>query len=462
MPFTSQNAAKLKRFLLDELVSFGYLFADKDSQVTKIHELPKEYCEDHKIIEINSDQVTFLLLDSLLTAHWEMGADVLLRWIYEDRIIDGSELFEKIFLDEESAKKYGHSRWYVDKRNALLEAREQERAKNSRIESAEKYAHPPTPDKGNFILFSMVLDFAELQSLLETFPQFGDERKDPSTKESYQLGRSCTVAWSGVRGSNVSILPWQELQIGVVIDPDKIDAPYGDMFAFCSYDIIPDESELEGIKSDYTGYVSKVKTNSKYEGKVIVERRSNLPRKEITNQARIIKHEDGHQILAEGSIEAFAGNVWRKYFKYGSNSTNEVLCTQKIDAGNPIVGIFLDITHGVYTDHSRPQEALLKSTYPHLGRDPDRIEMLEILRRHPSLDLYSYDRNLEEHVVRVIENKEALQVLARKKEIGGGLLESLKPFSGIEVVRNTKSGSIFGRVQKISLLKDQSGGKSIA
>ncbi|MES2961903.1 MAG: hypothetical protein V4694_05910 [Pseudomonadota bacterium] len=275
-----------------------------------------------------------------------------------------------------------------------------------------KYSTSPTLDQGNFILFSMVLDIDELQKLLKDFPKPGDEvtLKD---NQKYQIARACTVAWSGIEEYNVPVQPWNELPFGVVINPYQIDTDYGDMFAFGSHDVVPNKNTSEG-----GWYVSKIKEDTKYSGKIFVERVTHDNDYSLTNQAKILKQEDGHQVLAEGNIEVFAGNVWRKYVKRENCKTNEVLCTQKIGGNNPIIGLFLNSAEFLY--------------------DQDRSKIVEILQNFSHLNLYIYDRSQPRDIARVVDNSAAQELLSQKRDLDRDYISTLKPYADISESRRLK------------------------
>lgn len=300
------------------------------------------------------------------------------------------------------------------------------------MDSDKKYLNLPSPEQGNFILFSMTLSLEELESLIEKFPQFHEK----DSRGLYQLARSCTVSWSGSEGYNVPILPWSKASvIGVVINPEKIDAPYGDIIASASLDRIPYEAsksddEIGSLKAvakteeeiDH-GYKTKTKKHTKYKGKIVVERalpeviQSSHAPKIITNLTRISKKDGYHEVFKEGSIEVFAENIWRKYFKRKFEKTNEVLCIQKIDATNPIVGIFWDVTDGIKGWNNE-----LEST---------KDELIAIMNKSPQIDLYIYDRNQKEHIVRVVENKAAIEIIRAKNNFEENFVKDLPPYKGI-------------------------------
>ncbi|MBM5782029.1 MAG: hypothetical protein FJ368_01235 [Pelagibacterales bacterium] len=284
-----------------------------------------------------------------------------------------------------------------------------------------KYSNPPNPSEANFIVFSMIVRFEELEAIINSFPQHGTKRNLNSRDTDYQNARACTVAWSGSKGNNVPILPWNLFSIGVVIDPEKIDAPYGDIIACNSNDLVPKiASEAPKAK-----YASLTKTDSKYTGKTIV-RRLNDQLSPITNQATILKKEDGsHEIFPEGKIDVFAANIWRKYFKENRRKTNEVLCIQKSDCTNPIDGIFLDVTSNPYA--TIPSFA----RFFHLSREENRQSLKKLFESNQNLKLYIYDRNLEDHIVRVVDNITAIALIDQRTAFTKDFTSTLPVYQGV-------------------------------
>lgn len=287
----------------------------------------------------------------------------------------------------------------------------------------EKYEKPPNPSEANYIIFSMVEFLSEIKDVIEHFPSYSDKKQRVTVYAPFQVARAATIAWSGSRGNNVPIVPWCGYQIGFVIDPNRVDVPYADFVASASHDVVLDEE-----------YVIE-KSNTKYAGKKQVLRPWDRSNQAITNQAILrklphLEEATGHrEILEAGDVNVFAENVWRKYFKSNITATNEALCVQKNDADNPVLGIFLDISF---------DSAELDEIVPATRHNEDRQELIAILQKKPHLKLYIYDRRQEEHIVRVIENEMAQDLLVKSEEFSKEYVANL-PFYKNSLKETAKS-----------------------
>ncbi len=284
----------------------------------------------------------------------------------------------------------------------------------------EKYENPPTSDQANPILFSMTRSFEEMKKLLEHFPSSTDKKQMFLLYGPFQKARACTLAFSGQLGYNCRIKPWRgnDLQIGIVIDHHKVDIPYGDMTAYKSNDMILDGSNV--TKKDDTKYGEKEQYNRPW------IRDESAVKKTLTNQAKLIKLPNNEfKNLKEGSIEAFGGNVWRKYFKNKNTATNEALCLQKKDGENPIVGIFLNIRLGL-------SGGIIKSSYPDISRYKDQQNLFNILEKNSQLKLYVYDVRQKEHIVRVVENEKARELISLRCDFNQDFVATLTPYQGFQ------------------------------
>lgn len=278
----------------------------------------------------------------------------------------------------------------------------------------EKYEKPPNPSEANYIIFSMVEFLSELRDVVEHFPSHSDKKQRVTVYGPFQVARATTVAWSGSRGNNVPIAPWCGYQIGFVIDPNKVDVPYADFVASASYDVVLDEE-----------YVIE-KSDSKYAGKKQLLRPWDRSNQAITNQAvlrklpRLEEAQANCEILEAGDVNVFAENVWRKYFKSNITATNEALCIQKNGETNPVLGIFLDVSF---------DSAELDEIVPATHHDEDRQELIAILQKKPHLKLYIYDTRQEEHIVRVVENERAAELLASNCDFSKEYVGTLLPYN---------------------------------
>ncbi len=339
-------------------------------------------------------------------------------WFFKDKVFSNREIYDQIFfknrLKYSDSKLYRH---YTEAEKNFLEKDSycDHKQKESNITSA-KYSKAPNKSQADFIVFSMVLNSSELNKVLDHFPSYGDRIE--KFGEYYQRGRACTVTWSGASGCNTYVIPWQGLQVGIVIDPNKIDAPNGDMIAKGSYDIIPQETSA-------SRFIPSVKEDSKYIGKPVTLRV--FKGKTITNQAKIIKEDRNYQILEEGSIEAFAGNVWRKFFRRGFNQTNEVLCIKRVNASNPVVGLIFDVSEKFNR---------LNKFFLGFEKEQDRQEIMQIMRRNSHLQLYVYDRRQEEYTVRVVDNQQAIEMIECRQNFTQDFVANLTPFSSLSAYDN--------------------------
>ena len=245
----------------------------------------------------------------------------------------------------------------------------------------EKYETFPEYQHSTYALFSMGSK-AAIEYNLQNFAQ--------------KPGKACsaTLMWSGDKDKNVPVELYKDSskdvgKIGFVLNPHEVEVPHAEFYAKNTGGIVPTleltkegYETIEGRNMDGIGGTNHAKWDAKLE-----------------------KFHDS------GSLEVFAQNVWRRYYqtpketqKSGSESDkryrrydgkgdmeyNEALCWQKGNR-NPIEGIVIDVTESV--------------------NDKDVQDALDVIREHPQLKLYFYDRKQQENIVRFCNNQDAREIL---------------------------------------------------
>lgn len=271
----------------------------------------------------------------------------------------------------------------------------------------EKYENPPSKDHANWLLCSMG-DISRLEYCLENFRQEKDNL-DPFDR---QKACSSTLLWSGEAGNNVPIELFNNSKIGFTLDPEKINVPYAEFLAWQTGSVLPQKEQTK----------KELGIDSKYDNKKGWSRNSRFTDSPIfaTNHAKW-EHEpesddrqkSGHY-RDEGSAFIFAKNVWRKYFKRDRSSLNEAMVIQKKGSPNPINGIFIDVTNG------------------DIGSE-EKAKLVQILQARQHLNLYVYDRRQTEHVVRVVNNLDATNLLQSNQDLNQVKVATLRPFRGFQL-----------------------------
>ncbi|MFA5959675.1 MAG: hypothetical protein WC785_04095 [Tatlockia sp.] len=264
-----------------------------------------------------------------------------------------------------------------------------------------KHERIPEQSEANWLLFSM--HAAEgIEYLLKNFPKPGSEK-----------GCCSSVLWSGTKGNNVPVKHFQDVHIGIVLDPRYVAVPQADLVAFASLGQVVQEQNKEA---------SKYGTKKGYE-RVGRGFATNLARHEhLPGESKQSLYHD------EGSAELFAKNIWRKYHKpktdkqysldkedyinNGIMKLNEAIVFQK-EAINPIAGLLIVDT---------PLEDTAE-------------DLCNILRNNPNLNLYLYDRTAGEHLVRVLSNQEGIAFF-QKRPFFEDTFAQAKPFKGLQPALN--------------------------
>jgi hypothetical protein len=114
-----------------------------------------------------------------------------------------------------------------------------------------------------------------------------------------------------------------------------------------------------------------------------------------------------------GNVEIFAQNIWRKYFKKDPNNTeivdyNEGIAFQE-GHDNPIEGLMVQI------------DSFNNDLYP----------LLDILKRNKSLKLYLYHPQSKEHIVRYLDNSDAIEFISSSRK-PMSVFATAKPFQGFD------------------------------
>ena len=267
----------------------------------------------------------------------------------------------------------------------------------------KKYERIPPATKANWMLFSMH-GIPGINAYLNHFPGIYEQPKEPD----YQHVKACSVSllWSGTAGNNVPIHTFGPLTTGFVLNPSLIEIPQADLIAYRSGGRVVEE-KLK-TETDVYGDFGSTRQTSKYPQKAGYTRTGMGQGVFATNLARN-EHLPGDKKLAiyhpKGRADVFAKNIWRKYFKTGKYHypdrenfyrdrenimrLNEGIAFQKQENQNPIAGLLITDT---------PSQEI-------------SIQLLDIMKQNPSLDLYLYSKHSPEHIVRVLNNNEGRHLL---------------------------------------------------
>jgi len=289
---------------------------------------------------------------------------------------------------------------------------------------ADKYYTPPAigeeDAESSPYIFSMIKDETaevRLRKLLASFPNASTSKK-----------ASASLVWSGSRGNNVPVKVFKNYVIGYVINPQQINALHGEFYAFETNS----QTHIERSKAHLTLNKGE-KLKSKYpqkKGRIGIDASINDPcmgssakKVFVPNHAKIKRlgpigegFKEGNFVFEpRGSFVNFANNVWRKFFKpkvkEGGKATggydgegvmklNELIVEQKGEV-NPIDGILLRMDPQMLKEDTLPLAKIIVS------------KIYEILKEYKGLKLYLYDEKAEEHIMRPINNDEALEQMEK-------------------------------------------------
>ena len=270
----------------------------------------------------------------------------------------------------------------------------------------------------NWILFSMG-DAQRLEYSLANFYKSNGALGHVGSKAC-----ASTLVWSGEAGKNVPVTLFNESKIGFVLNPNEIEVPYADFFAYRSGSLIPIEQLKKGSASgDDWGSSAEESKHPNKMARMGGGMGSFFPVVNHAKWQKTVSGADDGKYLKTGSAEVFAANVFRKYFdlrekgRYkgkGVARLNEALVLQK-GTINPIAGIVLDYSSG-------------------LMNKEDISVALKVLKERPDLKLYVYDRKQTEHIVRVVENVAAQNLLSKadSTKFSQQEIAKLTPYSGFQ------------------------------
>jgi hypothetical protein len=135
---------------------------------------------------------------------------------------------------------------------------------------------------------------------------------------------------------------------------------------------------------------------------------------------------DGGTFHDSSSWNRFAKNIWRKWHKHPdrSHGYNEALIYAKTTQC-PINGIIIRID-------------LIEKI-----KDDDMLRLINILTDYPNFKLFIYDKDLEEHIVREIDNTTAINLLQNKQLLTKEYIASLPPYSQRSLDTRTRTRKYF-------------------
>lgn len=251
-----------------------------------------------------------------------------------------------------------------------------------------KFNEIPSTENSNYLIFSMH-SLAGIAAYLDDFPD--------GISQMQNKGCSATLIWSGIEGKNTPVSTYSTSEnpyrVGFVLNPELLNTPQADLYArnsggmlqkeLCKKDAFYGEKKLVTNDPDKAGYYRDGGRHPTFT--------TNLAKHEKLAKGKSVYHPEGrHDILAK--------NIWRKYFhkpgKYMINHQlmmmkyNEVICYEKSEF-NPICGLLVS---------QEINQATAKTLLAHF-------------ETNPHLKLYFYNFLAKEHIVRWIDNAQAIAYL---------------------------------------------------
>ncbi|MBV8801380.1 MAG: hypothetical protein JO131_00145 [Gammaproteobacteria bacterium] len=255
----------------------------------------------------------------------------------------------------------------------------------------EKYEIMPTNKQASYVLYSMQ-SIRKIKKFLHYFPKLEDE-----------FGCSATLAWSGIKNFNVPVQCYQNQSIGIVLDPAKVIVPQADIWGKNS----GCKLEKEILKTDAidSSVLPAKKLTTKFPKKAGYYRETLGENIFVTNHAcyKRLPGKTEHIYHETGSVDIFAGNVFRKFFK-PQKPHKDFIKENGVMFWNEVIA---------FSD-TNPIKGLMITCAPSRG---DALALAMLLRENPSLNLYLYNVRAEEHIMRYIENADARALLTSSFKI---------------------------------------------
>ena len=258
-----------------------------------------------------------------------------------------------------------------------------------KYEKKDNIPRRPSSREGGYVLIS-VGDTCYIRDKLGSFS---------TNSSSMDRGVSSTVVWSGGKGQNVPVLPFQTYSLGFVIDPGAIDVFQADFCAMGSRCM----RKLEREVTSKSG----------------VKKAQHIRVGWVTNYARHEPVGPGVKISRPtGSMDIFSNAVWYKYFRRSKKyrplrwdpdmmGLNEAVVYAK--EKNPIIGLLM----------VAPGTAVLPCSLVRQMKETVGILKEEMIKS-PSLQLFLYDMHAPEHIVRYMSHEDGLEFLTSYEAVPSG------------------------------------------
>lgn len=322
-------------------------------------------------------------------------------------------------------------------------------------------------EKSHYLLFSMQSVKAIKETFLTQFPINAHQ-----VGENSQLACCSTIVWSGEE--NVRVQEYSDSSgIGIVLHPNNVEIPQGDLRAKNSGNQLVKESKKSDFKDSVKGfgeYNSVPKPlNTKYANKAGYARQvngknnsgafftTNLAKHEVTGEGQSVYHE-------EGSVSLFAMNILKKFIKYSQYAKvktqkkkihphrgrqyinanqemclNEALIYQKVGQPNPIIGFI--ITKDLSAS--------------------EKQQLLALMKEKKDFSLYFYNIKAGKNIVRLLSNDQAIDFLESQSTFQQAF-ETAIPFSGYfsqgvreDIDKVQKTGDVLNEALAAVILSDQ-------
>jgi len=270
----------------------------------------------------------------------------------------------------------------------------------------EKYEIRPSRKQASYVLYSMQ-NINKIKQFLHSFPKLGENK----------FGCCATLAWSGIKNYNVPVQCYKNQSIGFILDEKHIIVPQADILAKNSGGMLQEEI----LKADAVNPTStSEKLTTKFSQKAGYYRTLFDKKIFVTNLAcyERLPGKTGHTYHQEGSAPTLSLNVWRKFFKPQKPNKDPLIKN----------GIMLLNEAIVFSNEKKPIKGLMITSTPPKG---DTLALALLLKENPSLKLYLYNVNAEEHIMRYIENDEAQECLEQLKMDFDNIFKKAIPYENV-------------------------------
>ena len=269
-----------------------------------------------------------------------------------------------------------------------------------------KYDVIPDAQQANWLLVSM--HHAEkIQRYVDRFPKEGDEYGCPST-----------LIWSGTKGNNVPVALYSNKKTGFVFNSHQIIVPQADLIAWNSEGKLSPEFLKHDAEDGLGGrHVSKYPNKAMYR-RYPMNPGDTHPLIDTTNLARNEHVVDQKTSIYHpvGSAAVFAKNIWRKFHKSFPHYSDHI---------NPTIMKLNEAI--VFQRQSNPIAGLIITDTPVDGETA--YELLRILQDNSSFMFYLYDNSSPEHIIRYLDNDDAIQLLQQPFNFKV-VFEGAQPYKG--------------------------------